>query len=110
MIMGLFDSFLKNKIDINEAVAGLKDVPGAVLVDVREPMEYAAGHIPGSTNIPVGSLKMAADAFAEKSVPIYVYCQSGMRSRKAAAILREAGFSNVTDLGGINAWRGPEES
>ena len=39
--MGLFD-FFKNKIDINEAVAGLKDVPGAVLVDVREPMEYAA--------------------------------------------------------------------
>ena len=107
--MGLFDFLKKNKIDINEAVANLRNEPSAVLIDVREPMEYAAGHIPGSMNIPVGSLQMAESAFPDKTVPVYVHCQTGRRSKTAAAILKEAGFTLVTDLGGINAYKGPLE-
>ena len=100
------------KAEINAAVAGMKDQPGAVLVDVRDPMEYAGGHIPGSINVPVGSIAMAADAMpdTDKDKPVYVYCLTGMRSRRAAQILCESGFTDVTNLGGINGWKGELET
>ncbi len=126
--MGLFD-FLKKlgggpaggtagsadagkRIDINTGVEKMKDKPEATLLDVRDPMEYADGHIPGSINIPVGSIAMAADAMPDKDKekPVYVYCLTGIRSRMAASILRDSGFTDVTDLGGINAWRGELET
>ncbi len=126
--MGLFD-FLKKlggdpagdtansngtgkRVDINTGVAAMKDKPDAVLIDVRDPMEYADGHIPGSINIPVGSIAMAVDAMPdkEKQKPAYVYCLTGIRSRRAASILRRSGFTDVTDLGGIRAWRGELET
>ncbi|MBQ9420959.1 MAG: rhodanese-like domain-containing protein [Lachnospiraceae bacterium] len=100
------------KAEINAAVAGMKDRPGATLIDVRDPMEYAGGHIPGSINVPVGSIAMMADAMPddEKVKPVYVYCLTGMRSRRAAQILCGAGFTDVTNLGGINGWRGELET
>ncbi len=125
--MGLFD-FLKKpggdppgicgsgdagrRIDINQGIEEIKDKPEAKLLDVRDPMEYADGHIPGSINIPVGSIAMAADAMPDKDKekPVYVYCLTGIRSRKAASILRDYGFTDVTDLGGINAWLGELET
>ena len=126
--MGLFD-FLKKlggdsadgtagsgdagrRIDINTGVEEMKDKHEAILLDVRDPMEYADGHIPGSINIPVGSIAMAADAMPDedKEKPVYVYCLTGIRSRKAASILRDSGFTDVTDLGGINTWRGELET
>ena len=102
--MGLFGLF-GNKTDINEAVAGLNDNPQAVLLDVREPSEYASGHIPGSRNYPVGSIAKSCSDFPDKDAPIYVYCQSGVRSSAAAKTLRNAGFTNVTDLGGIMRYK-----
>ena len=108
--MGFFDFLKKNKIDINEAVAALKDQEGAQLIDVREVEEYLEGRIPGSMNIPVQNIEMAAMAYQDKDIPIYVYCASGMRSRFAAAKLRNYGFTNVTDLGGINSYNGPLET
>ena len=125
--MGLFD-FLKKlggdtadtagsgdagrRIDINQGIEEMEDKPEATLLDVRDPMEYADGHIPGSINIPVGSIAMAADAMPDedKEKPVYVYCLTGIRSRKAASILRDSGFTDVTDLGGINVWRGELET
>ena len=100
------------KAEMNAAVARMKDQPGATLVDVRDPMEYAGGHIPGSINVPVGSIAMMADAMPddEKLKPVYVYCLTGMRSRRAAQILCGAGFTDVTNLGGINGWRGELET
>ena len=99
-------------IDINQGIEEMKDRPEAMLLDVRDPMEYADGHIPGSINVPVGSIAMAADAMPDndKEKPVYVYCLTGIRSRKAASILRDSGFTDVTDLGGINAWRGELET
>ncbi len=107
--MGLFDFLKKNKVDINEAVAGLADQKDAALLDVRELQEYVEGHIPGSMNVPVQNIEMAGMAIPDKETPIYVYCLSGMRSRYAAARLRELGFQNVTDLGGIHSYKGPLE-
>ena len=113
--MGLFD-FLKSGGDnINEVQEYLKNNPAAVLLDVREPGEYASGHIPGSKNFPVGTIREGLSSpdpkfgLESKETPVYVYCQSGMRSKKAAKILKEAGYADVHDLGGIAAYRGKKE-
>lgn len=92
--------------DINKGVAECREMAGAVLIDVRSPQEYRMGHIPGSRNVP---LETVARWTAEKDTPVYVYCQSGGRSRRAAKILRKNGFTNVTDLGGIVYWTGKRE-
>ena len=104
--MGLF-GLGKNKININEAVNIIRDNPSAQLIDVREPDEYASGHIPGSVNIPVG--KIGGADITDKDAQIYVYCASGMRSKMAAKILKDNGFTDVTNIGGIMSYRGPLE-
>ena len=87
--------------DINKGVAECRETPGAILIDVRSPQEYRMGHIPGSRNVPLETVHSLPE---EKDTPIYVYCQSGSRSRRAARILKNLGFSSVTDLGGITSW------
>ncbi len=86
---------------------------GSPVVDVREPEEFAGGHIPGAVNIPLGRLEIEVDAHpavverALRERPIVVYCLSGGRSARAAAALRRRGFANPVSLaGGIMAWEG----
>ena len=83
--------------------------PGAVLLDVRRPDEFAAGHLPGAVNIDVTSPDFARRVAAlEKTQPTYVYCRSGARSAKAAEQLTKAGFGQVHNmLGGVLDW--PEQ-
>lgn len=77
------------------------------VVDVREPDEYAAGHVPGSINLFVGELESRVAALGpERRVPIAVTCSVGHRGGLGASILRRAGFSDVRNvLGGMAAWR-----
>ncbi|WP_211097257.1 rhodanese-like domain-containing protein [Herbaspirillum sp. ST 5-3] len=79
---------------------------GALLLDVREPEEYAQGHAPDSILIPLGQLQSRLEdirAFERK--PIAVICRSGRRSAQAARMLSETGFTEVFDVqGGMNAW------
>ncbi|MFO1273845.1 MAG: rhodanese-like domain-containing protein [Rubrivivax sp.] len=78
----------------------------AVLVDVCEPAEYAAGHAAGARNIPLGSLEGAKGLPTNKALPIIVMCASGARSARAAAQLRKAGHEKAVALAGGNAaWR-----
>ena len=105
--MGLFDVFKKN--DINQGLNVYKETEGAVLLDVRTPEEVADGRIPGSINIPLQRLDDVEDAVEDLDTPLFVYCQSGMRSRKAAVRLEQMGYTNVTDLGGIMAYQGELE-
>ncbi|MEB3322307.1 MAG: rhodanese-like domain-containing protein [Synechococcaceae cyanobacterium] len=74
-----------------------------VIVDVREPMEYVGGHIPGSLNIPLGRLDQAP----LPEGPLVLVCQSGNRSSRAREALRARGHHHpVADLeGGVPAWR-----
>lgn len=79
----------------------------AVLLDVRTPAEYAAGHISGAQLIdwedPSFSNKVAV---LSKTTPYAIYCRSGNRSRAAREAMIAMGFTDVRDLsGGINAWR-----
>lgn len=79
---------------------------GAVVVDVREPHEYAAGHIPGAYNIPKDTVLTNADLLALKDAqtPIMVYCRSGGRAGDVLDALAEDGFSYVMNIGGVLTW------
>ncbi|ALW83821.1 hypothetical protein AUC43_01100 [Hymenobacter sedentarius] len=83
--------------------------PGAVLLDVRRPEEFASGHLPGGVNIEVTSPDFAQRIAAlDRTKPTYVYCRSGARSANAAGQLSTAGFGQVHNLlGGVLDW--PEQ-
>lgn len=75
------------------------------VVDVREPEEYDAGHIPGAVSLPVGSLsRKAAGVLPDKNTPILVYCETGERSARAASRLAGMGYADVSDFGGLRSW------
>jgi rhodanese-related sulfurtransferase len=78
----------------------------ALVVDVREPGEYGAGHILGARNVPLSRVGDAADLGKRKDRPLILYCDSGDRSGKAASALKKQGFERVVNLsGGIGAWQ-----
>ena len=105
--MGFFD-FLKQP-DINQGVRQYMSTTGAVLLDVRTPEEYAEGHIPGGKNLPLQNIDKAAVIADNKDTPLFVHCLSGGRSRQAAAVLKQMGYTNVTNIGGIADYRGKVE-
>lgn len=77
----------------------------ALVVDVREPGEYGAGHILGARNVPLSRIGEAPVA-KKKDKPVIVYCDSGNRSAKAAAALRSQGYAKAVNLaGGLGAWQ-----
>jgi rhodanese-related sulfurtransferase len=76
---------------------------GAVLVDVRSPSEFSAGHLQGAKNIPVGDLQRRASELS-KDRDVIVYCASGMRSASALRTLKSLGFQRVHDLGSMSRW------
>ena len=73
------------------------------------PDEYWQGHIPGSKNVPFQSISKVAGMIDYKSTPIFVYCLGGVRSRQAAAILQQMGYTNVKNIGVISAYAGKLE-
>ena len=74
-------------------------------VDVRTPEEYSSGHAARAINIPIDTL-MANLSKLEKNEPVYLICQTGNRSKRAAEMLKEAGFNNVLNVtGGTTAWQ-----
>lgn len=78
----------------------------AVLIDVCEPAEFAAGHAIGSRNIPLGSLDGAKQLPTNKALPVVIMCASGARAGRAAAQLRKAGYEGAIAVsGGLVAWR-----
>ncbi len=79
---------------------------GALLLDVREPQEYAAVHAVNAQLMPLGQVGARLhDLAAYKDKPVAVICRSGRRSAQAVAILQEAGFTQVVNVqGGTSAW------
>lgn len=77
-----------------------------VLIDVREPYEFAAGHIKGAANVPLGQLAGKLGKLDPRA-ETYVICQSGHRSASAVKLLNNAGFEHAFSVkGGTSAWRG----
>ena len=101
--MSIFSVF--QRADINTGLEQVRRTPGALLLDVRTGEEYAAGHVPGSRNIPLDRIGEAA---LDREAPLFVYCRSGARSSQACAILRQRGYEAV-NIGGILHYRGTLE-
>lgn len=89
-----------NEITVSQ-LAALHD---PVVVDVREPFEFAAGHVPGARNIPLGELT-ARHAEVSKANPVYVICQSGGRSVQGTQYLDAVGHHAINVAGGTAAWQ-----
>jgi hydroxyacylglutathione hydrolase len=88
---------------------GLEEVerraPEAMVLDVREPEEYAHGHVPGAVNLPQAELATRLEE-VPRDHPLLVICQSGYRSLRAAQFLRQTGFAEVASVkGGTAAWQ-----
>ena len=94
------------KVVAQDVAYALMQQQGAVVVDVREPHEYAAGHIPGAYNIPKDTVLSNADltALKDQQIPIMVYCRSGGRAGDVLDALAEDGFSYVMNIGGVLTW------
>lgn len=75
---------------------------GAKVIDVRSPAEFADEAFPGAVNIPLGILSAKLDELGPKDGAIVLYCASGARSAQAARILKQAGFSNAVNAGGLD--------
>jgi thioredoxin 1 len=94
----------ENVLSPQEFDARYKATENAILLDIRTPEEIAGGKIADAVNI------VWDDSFADKlssleNKPIFMYCGSGIRSAKAAVVLREKGYHEVYELeGGIKAW------
>lgn len=95
------------QISMDEAVAMMEKESGYIILDVRRPDEFVAGHIPGASNVPNESI--GKDEIAElpnKGQLILVYCRSGRRSKEAAEKLVKLGYTNIVEFGGILDWKG----
>ncbi len=77
----------------------------ALLIDVREPDEFAADHAENAKNIPLGDIEAGKLTKANMTVKIYVYCRSGKRAGVAKTALEKQGYTNVENLGGLSDWR-----
>ena len=100
-----------------EATAFAAAPGGGVVIDVREPAEFAAGHIAGAVNIPRGVLEFQVEAhpalacaiepaLSRKDLPLMLVCRSGGRAALAADSLQAMGFANVRSIGGgVLAWQ-----
>jgi len=75
---------------------------GALVVDVRSPMEYGSGNVAGSINIPMEHVPYRLNEFGSKESPIIVYCRSGNRSGMVKNFLESAGFKDVVNGGGLH--------
>jgi len=92
-------------MDVEHASAWLKEHKDGLVLDVREPGEYAAGHVPGAISIPQAELALQMAA-VPKDRDVLVVCEAGNRSLRASGFLRDAGYTRVVNLeGGTSAWR-----
>ena len=85
----------------------IKDKEVLQLIDVRTPKEFKTGHVEQAQNINYYDLTFRNQVSKlDKEKPIYVYCQSGIRSGKAVSILKSMGFKEIYDMeGGFGSWR-----
>ena len=92
------------KITPAEAIR-LLDAGKAQAVDVREPDEFAVGHIPGAKLLPLGDvLTRAEEVMPDKNAQWLIYCRTSRRSADAAQKLEAQGYTSLRDLGGILSW------
>lgn len=105
MFEALFQKSKVANISPREAKARLSSGKKIVLLDVRTPEEYREIRIPHSISLPLDELKAGiAKVAGEKDTEIIVYCLSGMRAARACRELGAMGYTNVSNMGGIQSW------
>jgi rhodanese-related sulfurtransferase len=106
LFVPILQGALVNGLGANEAVQ-LINREKAVVVDVCEPTEFAAGHVVGAKNIPLDDLQAKlAGAVKNKKLPLILVCQTGARSARAVATAKALGFEQAQSLGGgLVAWK-----
>ena len=87
-----------------QAKARMEENPDLILLDVRTQEEFEQGHIPGAVCLPNEMIAADMPFLFGKDAEILLYCRSGRRSADAAKKLRDMGFTNVFDFGGILDW------
>ena len=95
------------QIGMHDAMAIMEKETGYIILDVRTPEEFSAGHIPGAINIPnevIGTETIPQ--LPQKDQLILVYCRSGNRSKQASGKLVALGYTNIVEFGGILDWPG----
>ena len=98
------------QITMSEAVEMMASESDYIILDVRRPDEFAAGHIPNAINIPNESIGAdEIDELPDKDRLILVYCRSGNRSKQASEKLVRLGYTNIVEFGGILDWKGEIE-
>ena len=100
------------EIDVPTAVEQIK--AGITIIDVREPSEFEAAHLPDAVNIPRGVIEFKTvdhPALSNKTSEILLYCKSGGRSALTVASLQQLGYTSLFSLaGGFDAWGNHHES
>ena len=95
------------QISMDEAVNMMAQETGYIILDVRRPDEFAAGHIPNAINVPNETIGTAEiSELLDKNQLIMVYCRSGRRSKEASEKLVKLGYTNIVEFGGILDWKG----
>ena len=97
-------------ITMDEAVTMIAQETDYIILDVRRPDEFAAGHIPNAINVPNETIGTAEiPELPDKDQLIMVYCRSGRRSKEASEKLVKLGYTNIVEFGGILDWKGEIE-
>jgi rhodanese-related sulfurtransferase len=111
----MFESLFRKKgyknISSREAKERIDTDNNVILLDVRTPEEFREEHIPKSISLPLNKLKTGISKVASnKDTEIIVYCLSGMRAATASNQLADMGYTNVSNMGGIQSWKYETES
>ena len=94
-------------ITMDAAVTMMAEESGYIILDVRRPDEFTAGHIPNAINVPNETIGTAEiPELPDKDQLIMVYCRSGRRSKEASEKLVKLGYTNIVEFGGILDWKG----
>ncbi len=95
------------EVHVDDVHKKLPDNP--VIIDVREPGEYLAGHLPGAVNIPRGVLEFQITGYLQErdqAGQIFLYCRSGGRGALASDVMQQMGYQDVCNIsGGFEAWK-----
>ncbi|AVQ99352.1 YqhL-like protein [Oceanobacillus picturae] len=107
LVVGVFRYFRqKNYLKVLTEQQFREGYRKAQLIDVREPQEFDKGHILGARNIPLTQMKQRLIEMRPDK-PVYLYCQSGSRSARAAQLLNKKGYTDIYQLkGGFKKWTG----
>ena len=95
------DKTEEEKKDLGTSKKVKKDNSSPLIVDIRTPMEFLGGHHPDAINICLDDIETRLEEFGDKDRDITLYCASGARSAYAQAILRQLGYTNVKNGGGL---------